>query len=59
MKIVKFAAKSILIGVASILMFNLIGQFFNIKLPFSILSILLVGFFRLPGFILLLIFLVL
>lgn len=59
MKIVKFAAKSILIGVASILLFNLIGQFFNIKLPFSILSILLIGFFRLPGFILLLIFLVL
>lgn len=59
MKIVKFIAKSILIGVVSILLFNLIGQFFNIKLPLSILSIILIGFFRLPGFLILLIYLIL
>lgn len=59
MKIVKYIVKSIFIGIVSILLFNLIGQFFNLKLPFSILSILLIGFFRIPGFIILLIYLVL
>lgn len=59
LKIAKYALKSILIGIFSILIFNLIGQFFNLRLPFSILSIILIGFFRLPGFIILLLFLVL
>lgn len=59
MKIVKYIAKSLFIGVVAILVFNLIGQFFNIKLPFSILSVLLVGFFRIPGLIILLIYLIL
>ncbi|MBE6136803.1 MAG: sigmaK-factor processing regulatory BofA [Erysipelotrichaceae bacterium] len=58
MKIIKYVFKSILFGVLTLLIINLIGQFFNLKLPFSILSILLVGFFRLPGLIALLIFII-
>lgn len=59
LKAIKYGVKSIVIGVVSILVFNLIGQFFNLSLPFNLLSIVLIGFFRLPGFIVLLIVLVL
>ncbi|MBD5390830.1 pro-sigmaK processing inhibitor BofA [bacterium] len=59
LKALKYALKSVVIGVVSILVFNLIGQFFNLSLPFNLLSIILVGFFRLPGFIVLLILLIL
>jgi hypothetical protein len=59
LKAVKYLCKSILIGVVSILLFNLIGQFFNLQLPFNLLSICLIGFFHLPGFLVLLIILIL
>ncbi|MDE6656008.1 MAG: pro-sigmaK processing inhibitor BofA family protein [Anaeroplasmataceae bacterium] len=59
LKAIKYIFKSVVIGVVSVLVFNLIGQFFNLSLPFNLLSIVLVGFFRLPGFIVLLILLVL
>ncbi|MDE7263498.1 MAG: pro-sigmaK processing inhibitor BofA family protein [Anaeroplasmataceae bacterium] len=59
LKAIKYAIKSILIGVVSVLVFNLIGQFFNLSLPLNLLSILLIGFFRLPGFLVLLILLIL
>lgn len=58
-KALKYIGKSIIIGVLSILLFNLIGQFFNFRLPFNILSISLIGFLRLPGLLILLIFLIL
>lgn len=58
-KTVKYIVKSVLFGVLFLLIINLIGQFFNFKLPFSVLSIILLGFFRLPGFIILLLFLIL
>ncbi|MDE5855528.1 MAG: pro-sigmaK processing inhibitor BofA family protein [Anaeroplasmataceae bacterium] len=58
LKTIKYILKSVVIGVVSVLVFNLIGQFFNLSLPFNLLSILLIGFFRLPGFIVLLILLV-
>lgn len=58
LKAIKYILKSVVIGVVSVLVFNLIGQFFNLSLPFNPLSILLIGFFRLPGFIVLLILLV-
>jgi len=58
MKVVKYIAKSILFGILSLLIINIIGQFFNIRLPISILSIILIGFFRLPGLIALLIFVI-
>lgn len=55
----KYVVKSLVIGVVSVLIFNLIGQFINLSLPFNLLSIGLIGFFRLPGFIVLLIVLIL
>ena len=58
MKTIKYIINSIFIGVFTIFIFNFIGQFVNLKLPFLIFSICLIGFFRLPGFIVLLIFLV-
>lgn len=59
LKAIKYVFKSIIIGVVSVLVFNLIGQFVNLSLPLNILSIVLIGFFRLPGFIVLLILLIL
>lgn len=59
MKTVKYVIKSLIFGVLFLLIFNLIGQFINIKLPVSILSVVVLGFFRLPGLIILLIFLIL
>lgn len=59
LKAIKYIVKSIIIGVVSILLFNLVGQFFNLSLPFNLLAIVLIGFFRLPGFIVLLIVLIL
>lgn len=59
LKIIKYIVKSIIIGVLSIILINLVGQFINFKLPISILSIGLVGFLRLPGLLILLLYLVL
>ena len=58
-KVIKYIINSLIIGVVSVLLINLIGQFFGFRLPFSLLSILLIGFFRIPGLIVLLIFLLL
>lgn len=59
LKAIKYIAKSVCIGIVVILVFNLIGQFFHIQLPFNLLSIVMVGFFHLPGFLVLLIILIL
>ena len=56
--IVKELLKSIIIGVVGILVINLIGQLFYFHIPFNILTILLFGIFRLPGLIIILIFLI-
>ena len=58
-KFFKYITKSVFIGIVTILIFNLIGQFFNLSLPFNLLSIILIGFFRLPGFLMLLLVLIL
>lgn len=59
LKAIKFTLQSVLIGVVSVLLFNFIGQFFHLQLPFNILSVGLIGFFHLPGFLVLLIILIL
>lgn len=51
-KTIKYIIKSLLIGIFGLLIFNLLGQFINIYIPFSILFIFLIGFLRLPGLIL-------
>ena len=55
---IKYIIKSLLIGIFGILIFNLLGQFINIHIRFSILFILLIGFLRLPGLILSLLYLI-
>lgn len=59
LKAIKYVLQSLVIGVVSVLIFNLVGQFLNLSLPLNLLSITLIGFFRLPGFIVLLILLIL
>lgn len=59
LKAIKYIIKSIIIGVVSILLINLVGQFFSFRLPITILSIFLVGFLRLPGLLILLLYLIL
>ena len=51
--------KSIIIGVVSIYVLNVLGQFVNFNIPINIFTILLIGFLRLPGLIILLIILLL
>ncbi len=53
---IKYIIKSIVIGIVSVIVINFIGQFINFRIPFTILSILILGFLRLPGFIILLFF---
>ena len=50
--------KSILVGFIGILLINLIGQLFYFHIPFNVLTILLFGIFRLPGLIIILLFLI-
>lgn len=57
-KKIRYIIESIIIGVFGILFFNLIGQFLNIHIPFNILFIFLIGFLRLPGLILSLLYLI-
>lgn len=57
-KKIRYIIESIIIGVFGILLFNLIGQFLNIHIPFNILFIFLIGFLRLPGLILSLLYLI-
>lgn len=57
-KNIRYIIESIIIGVFGILLFNLIGQFLNIHIPFNILFIFLIGFLRLPGLILSLLYLI-
>ena len=57
-KKIRYIIESIIIGVFGILLFNLIGQFLNIHIPFNILFIFLIGCLRLPGLILSLLYLI-
>lgn len=59
MKAIKYVIKSILIGVSVVLAINFIGQWFNFHVPFNFMSVILIGFFHLPGFIVLLVVLIL
>ncbi|MGM9971641.1 MAG: pro-sigmaK processing inhibitor BofA family protein [Anaeroplasmataceae bacterium] len=59
MKLVKYILKSLLIGISSLLLINFLGQFIGYNIPINLLSIILIGFFHLPGFLVLLIILIL
>lgn len=55
MKILKWVLKSILFGLVFIFLFNLIGVYFNLNIPFNIYNVFLIGFFKVPGLVILLI----
>ena len=57
--VIKEIIKSVLVGIFGLLIINLVGQFFSFRIPFNLLTIVLFGFFRLPGLIIILIFLIL
>ena len=45
-------------GIIGIILINLVGQFVYFHIPFNVLTVLLFGIFRLPGLIIILIFLI-
>ena len=49
MKYVKWAIKSLLFGVVFLFLFNLIGRYINLNIPFNVWSLLIVGTLRIPG----------
>lgn len=59
LKFLKYCLKSILIGISVVIALNFIGQWFNFHLPFNAVSVFLIGFFHIPGLLLLLIILIL
>lgn len=50
--------KSILFALITLFLINVIGQSFNFYIPINIYTVLLVGLLRLPGLIIILIFLI-
>lgn len=55
MKVVKWILKSLVFGIAAIFIFNLIGVYLNMNVPFNVWTIILVGTLKVPGLIILLI----
>lgn len=50
--------KSILFALITLFLINVVGQTFNFYIPINIYTVLLVGLLRLPGLIIILIFLI-
>lgn len=50
--------KSLLLAIITLYLINIIGQNFDFYIPINLYTILLVGLFRLPGIIIILIFLI-
>ncbi len=59
LKFIKWLIKALVLGVAIILGFNLLGAYFNLNIPFNIYTIMIVGILRVPGLVMILIFLML
>lgn len=58
LKFIKWTIKTIVIGLASIFVFNIIGTYFSLNIPVNIYTILIVGALRIPGIAMILIFLI-
>ena len=56
---IKDIFRDILIGAVVLLLINLVGQFVNFHIPFNIVTVLLLGIFKLPGFLIILLILIL
>jgi inhibitor of the pro-sigma K processing machinery len=55
LKNIKWALKNLIIGLVLIYVVNFFGVDFNINIPINIITILVVGFLRIPGLITLLV----
>lgn len=51
--------KALLLGLIALLAINFVGQYFKFNIPINIITITLLGVFRLPGLIVILIFMIL
>lgn len=57
LKIIKWLLQSLIIGTASLFIFNILGSFLNLNIPVNIYTLSIVGILRLPGIAMILIFL--
>ncbi|MCI5938647.1 MAG: pro-sigmaK processing inhibitor BofA family protein [Bacilli bacterium] len=56
MKVIKWILKSIIISLLLLFVTNVLGTYINVNIPINIWTILIVGVFRIPGIIILIIF---
>lgn len=56
MKYIKWALKSLALGLLFIFITNIIGVYININIPINLWTVLIVSIFRIPGVIILIIF---
>ena len=59
LKFIKWLLKSTLLGLAMIFIFNIIGAHFSLNIPVNIYTFAIVGTLRIPGLVMILIFLIL
>lgn len=57
LKFLKWVLQSFLFGIAVIFVFNIVGSFLNLNIPINIYTLLIVGILRIPGLVMILIFL--
>lgn len=57
--VIKKLFRDILISIVVLILINVLGQYINFHVPFNLFTILLLGIFKLPGFIIILIILIL
>ncbi len=55
MKYIKWIIKSLILSLVLIFITNIIGVYINVNIPLNVWTILIVGIFRLPGIVILII----
>lgn len=50
-KLITFLLKSFVIGLVSLFILNMVGQYFNLNIPINYFTIFLIGIFKIPGLI--------
>lgn len=56
MKYVKWVLKSIIIAILLLFAVNVCGRYININIPINVYTVFIVGIFKIPGIIVLIIF---
>ena len=59
LKGIKWLVESLLLGLGILFVFNLIGVYINVNVPINIFTILIVGFLRIPGLVVVIIYMLL